>query len=150
MVPVACILSLTAIFFHSQNLPNCQPGQVVYLQGISPDKGRFAFNLFPGKPYDMASPGQKDIAFHFNPRFDQNTVVRNTRSNSHWGNEERDGGMPFIPYQPFVLAVTWQRSAYEIAVNGVPFAKYGHRHHFRDDAVLLISGLSTIRELKQR
>lgn len=54
---------------------------------------RFYINLCSGR----------DIAFHLNPRFDENAVVRNTQINSCWGSEERSlpRQMPFFRGQSF-------------------------------------------------
>ena len=50
---------------------------------------RFALNLHAGRVVPEA-----DIAFHFNPRLDQNKVVINDRKDGNWGNEE---------FQPLIL-----------------------------------------------
>lgn len=53
----------------------------------------------------------KDIAFHFNPRFDEwgkKVIVRNTLVGGQWGTEERDcPGFPFVPEQPFEVRIVW-------------------------------------------
>ncbi len=42
-----------------------------------------------------------DVVFHFNPRFYENSVVRNTQLGGCWGPEERDGGFPFVQGRQF-------------------------------------------------
>lgn len=51
------------------------------------------------------STDQSDLAFHFNPRFNENgeqVIVRNSLINQKWGPEERQlDFFPFIPGNPF-------------------------------------------------
>lgn len=42
-----------------------------------------------------------DVVFHFNPRFHEQTIVRNSQLGGCWGPEERDGGFPFCQGRRF-------------------------------------------------
>ncbi|KAJ0063229.1 hypothetical protein NL108_014092, partial [Boleophthalmus pectinirostris] len=42
-----------------------------------------------------------DVVFHFNPRFPENTIVRNSNLGGFWGPEEREAPFPFVQGQRF-------------------------------------------------
>ncbi|VDN26071.1 unnamed protein product, partial [Cylicostephanus goldi] len=54
-----------------------------------------------------------DIALHFNPRFDEKTVIRNALAANEWGNEEREGKMPFEKGVGFDLAIKNEPYAFQ-------------------------------------
>ena len=59
------------------------PGSRIFVRGfIPPGATRFELNLLQGHT------DSSDIAFHFNPRFDARTIVKNHRRNGQWGDEE--------------------------------------------------------------
>lgn len=61
-----------------------------------------------------------DIAFHFNPRFEEGGyVVCNTKQNGQWGPEERKMQMPFQKGMPFELCFLVQRSEFKVS-GGIP------------------------------
>ena len=76
------------------------------------------------------------IALHFNPRFNENCIVRNSCIGGGWGSEERHGGLPFAPNQPYVAAITCQQQGYEIAINGRHFTQFNHRVAFNNTVTL--------------
>lgn len=45
-----------------------------------------------------------DVVFHFNPRFNEQTTVRNSNLGGYWGPEEREGGFPFVQGQRFEVS----------------------------------------------
>lgn len=62
---------------------------------------RFAINLQIGP-----MSGYNTIGIHFNPRFDEDVIVRNTRIGATWGEEERDcDRFPFARGQDFNIRI---------------------------------------------
>ncbi|KAK3531652.1 hypothetical protein QTP70_025967 [Hemibagrus guttatus] len=95
-----------------------QPGKNISIQGaVNPQASRFSINLLY----------RNGIAFHFNPRFDENVVVRNTKTMEAWGSEERFGGMPFHKGQNFQIIISCNPHHYNVFVNGNQVCTYNHR-----------------------
>lgn len=58
-----------------------------------------------------------DVAFHFNPRFDSRTIVKNHRQNGQWGQEENQpfpSYMPLIPGSPIDLQIECNMDKYTV------------------------------------
>ncbi|GMR39381.1 hypothetical protein PMAYCL1PPCAC_09576, partial [Pristionchus mayeri] len=107
-----------------------------------------------------------DIALHFNPSCDEKVikiqilceeisitnneisnnsdnpqaVIRNSLLSNEWGNEEREGKMPFEKGVGFDLAITNEPNAFQIFVNGEHFAAFAHRAEPNDINGLQIQG----------
>ncbi|XP_036451143.1 galectin-9-like isoform X2 [Colossoma macropomum] len=95
------------------------PGKTIIVQGfINHDADRFCINL----------RFNSGLAFHFNPRFSENAVVRNSLLQDRWGPEEKTGGMPFYRGQPFSVTIVCDTQCYRIMVNGIQMFTYNHRY----------------------
>uniref|UniRef100_A0A6I8N9Q1 Galectin n=1 Tax=Ornithorhynchus anatinus TaxID=9258 RepID=A0A6I8N9Q1_ORNAN len=70
-----------------------------------------------------------DVAFHLNPRFNENTIVRNTQVGQSWGTEERNMNflMPFSPGQMFTMYILCENHCFKVIVNGQHLFDYTHR-----------------------
>ncbi|KAG8449429.1 hypothetical protein GDO86_016179 [Hymenochirus boettgeri] len=96
--------------------------QITICGTISPTARRFGIDLRKGK----------DIAFHFNPRFDEHThvVVRNTMVRDVWGSEERKAAkFPFVKGQPFMIQILCEQDHFNVSVNNENFCRYAFRVH---------------------
>ncbi|XP_075220650.1 tectonin beta-propeller repeat-containing peroxin 23 isoform X2 [Lycorma delicatula] len=68
-----------------------------------------------------------DVAFHFNPRFTEEIIVRNTKIDGNWGHEEREGALVFSKGSTFVLDIYCWEEAFKVVVNGSVYCYYEHR-----------------------
>lgn len=110
-------------------------GDVFALRGRVPAGcDRFVVNLQCG------SGQSDDVVFHFNPRMDDGYVVRNTRSDEQWAEEETAGGIPFACGEPFHLMIGTGSDAYRTWVNGQEFINFGHRMDMRNACILYVEG----------
>lgn len=78
-----------------------------------------------------------DVVFHFNPRFHENTIVRNTDFGGCWGPEERDGGFPFVQGRQFELKILVETDGFKVAVDGVHLLEFEHRTGGMEDVTRL-------------
>lgn len=63
----------------------------------------------------QVGPSDNDIAFHFNPRFEEGGyVVCNTKQKGCWGPEERKMQMPFQMGNPFEIIFLVQSSDFKV------------------------------------
>ncbi|XP_054470127.1 LOW QUALITY PROTEIN: galectin-3b [Anoplopoma fimbria] len=74
----------------------------------------------------------QDLAFHFNPRFNENgrkVIVRNSCLGKKWGKEERDlsGNFPFAPGQQFEMKIMCTNKEFKVAVNNHHLLTFHHR-----------------------
>ncbi|KAJ9577665.1 hypothetical protein L9F63_005745 [Diploptera punctata] len=122
-------------------------GRVVEVQGkVLSHATRFSLNLVCG-----SSP-TADIAFHFNPRFDQNYVARNSRFSGRWGHEESSSPLknPFHRGKKFNLTILAAEEEFMIAVNGFHFCSYAYRTMRLKIQAVQINGDVTITSLEYR
>ncbi|XP_066219843.1 galectin-9 isoform X1 [Saccopteryx leptura] len=109
-------------------------GAVLYSSG-----NRFAVNFQTGY-------SSNDIAFHFNPRFEEGGyVVCNTKQKGCWGSEERKKQMPFQMGSPFDLRFLVQSSGFQVTVNGSLFMQYSHRVPFHRVDTISVTGAVTLK-----
>ncbi|ESO86172.1 hypothetical protein LOTGIDRAFT_129554, partial [Lottia gigantea] len=83
---------------------------------------RFSINFTSHPDTDL-----KDTALHFNPRFDEGCIVRNSKQHGGWGSEERHAGLPLQKGTPFEIVFDVHPHNYKIHINGRHFCDFHHR-----------------------
>ncbi|CAH2222965.1 galectin-9 isoform X1 [Pelobates cultripes] len=119
------------------------PSKTIVINGtVSVHPKRFHINL----------KFKDGTALHFNPRFDENTIVRNSRLNNSWGKEERQlsgHGMCFAPGQSFVIQIICEPHAFKVNVNGHHVCDFNHRvHNLQQIDTLEIDGDVTLQHVQ--
>ncbi|XP_077141591.1 galectin-4-like [Ranitomeya variabilis] len=119
--------------FQSAILGGISEGKRVTIQGQAHSHAkRFAINFINYS---------NDIAFHFNPRFDEgNVIVCNTMQSNSWGSEERKSHMPFHRNGYFDIAIQVMGHAFQVTVNGQYLLEYRHRLSYQSIQSLQITG----------
>ncbi|KAK6053675.1 galactoside-binding lectin [Cooperia oncophora] len=68
-----------------------------------------------------------DILFHFNPRFKEKQIVRNSYKNGIWAKEEREGPFPFEKERGFDLTIQNEPYSIQLFVNNEQIGAFAHR-----------------------
>ncbi|CAH1641945.1 unnamed protein product [Spodoptera littoralis] len=120
------------------------PGRIVKVKGgTTLASKRFSVNLQCGpKMY----PGE-DIAFHFNPRFDTNILVRNHYAGSKWGTEETSSGVPMNKGECFEILIYCYYYRFKVEVNGKCVCEFNHHIPFGKITHIMVEGDLTIDEI---
>uniref|UniRef100_A0A452E8A4 Galectin n=1 Tax=Capra hircus TaxID=9925 RepID=A0A452E8A4_CAPHI len=111
---------------------------ITILGTVKPNANRLALDFKRGN----------DVAFHFNPRFNENNkrvIVCNSRLNNNWGKEERQMFFPFESGKPFKIQVLVEPDLFKVAVNDAHLLQYNHRvKNLGEISTLAISGDITL------
>uniref|UniRef100_A0A5S6Q6D7 Galectin n=1 Tax=Trichuris muris TaxID=70415 RepID=A0A5S6Q6D7_TRIMR len=95
------------------------PGKRLYVSGVPEKKAkRFSVNI-------LTSSG--DIALHFNVRFDEKCIVRNSQFGGTWQNEEREGKLNLEKDHAFDLMFVNEVHSFQVFINGNHWCAYAHR-----------------------
>lgn len=109
---------------------NFPPGSMLQLRGSLFDEiNRFSINLEGPEVKRQRHKLETeitDIPFHFNVRFDENTVVCNTMTYGTWGVEERHG-LPLAPGQDFTIKIICDEQGFKVLVNEKSYCVFKHR-----------------------
>ncbi|GBN87579.1 Galectin-4 [Araneus ventricosus] len=102
-----------------------KPGMMIYISGRpTSNPNKFSINLQQG----AAEYPPPDVAFHFDPRFFNRSVVRNSRTNGVWATEETHiSHFPFHPGVSFDLVIRVEANRYAVSINGQHFTDFRHR-----------------------
>lgn len=113
-------------------------GTEISIQGTIPSgASRFSVNL-------QAGTSQETVVFHFNPRFSERpVVVRNTRTEGSWGEEEcslASAKFPFAHKEDFRMVITPNEKGFQVVVDGSHQIFYEHRLPLEDVTHLCVEG----------
>ncbi|XP_038066073.1 galectin-4-like [Patiria miniata] len=124
-----------------------QAGKMIVVKvTVKPYPTRFHVNFQCG----MCTNPRSDIAFHFNPRFNQQTIVMNTLRTTKWdGNEQKYRTyFPFFANGTYEIMFLCEHNQFKVALNGSHLLEYPHRLPFQNISALHIDGDVVVTEVK--
>ncbi|XP_060919800.1 galectin-3b [Labrus mixtus] len=106
---------------YSQSLNDVSDKVITIMGTVNPNAKKITLDMHAGN----------DLAFHFNPRFNdegKKVIVRNSRICNKWGKEERDCPcFPFTQGQPFEIKILCTNTEFKVAVNNSHLLTFSHR-----------------------
>ncbi|XP_069669341.1 32 kDa beta-galactoside-binding lectin-like isoform X1 [Periplaneta americana] len=96
---------------------------------------------------DLMSNSISFIPLHFNLRFNEKTVVRNSMIDARWGVEEREGDVPFQVGKDFNITIKCEQDYFKIDVNGKQFTTYKHRVDSKNVRSLHVRGVFHLKKI---
>ncbi|VDN58110.1 unnamed protein product [Dracunculus medinensis] len=112
---------------------NFYPGRKLYISALTRKRAKqFTVDFHCGS----------DIAFRFNPRIVEKKIIRNTRCDDRWGNEEKssEAAFPFRRKRTFDLLFYCEENRFVYYVDDCLIGTYNHRLGPRDIDKLSIDG----------
>ncbi|XP_008194152.1 tectonin beta-propeller repeat-containing protein isoform X3 [Tribolium castaneum] len=107
------------------------PGTTLTLTGcIGDDADRIGINLDAHSTYKLRHKAYSEFentCLHFNPRFTDGYIVRNSMIEGKWGKEECEGEMPLQKGHEFTLKIETTEDAFVIYIDDKLFTHYRHR-----------------------
>ncbi|XP_057714491.1 galectin-3b isoform X2 [Corythoichthys intestinalis] len=108
---------------YNQKFPGgLRAGSVININGtIKPNANKVTVDISTAQ----------DLAFHFNPRFNEGgkkVIVRNSKIGGRWGGEERQLlRFPFVAGQPFQMRIECTSQMFKVLVDGSHILDFKHR-----------------------
>ncbi|XP_071797023.1 uncharacterized protein [Asterias amurensis] len=112
---------------------------------VKPNPNRFDINL----QSSMQQNPRPNIAFHFNPRFNDSTIRRNSLKGGRWDHgEEKDAPFfPFLAGGTFMITILCMNKCYVVLVDGNKMVEYNHRQGVNTVNALAVQGDVIVREI---
>eukprot|EP00079_Xenopus_tropicalis_P017845 XP_004918336.1 PREDICTED: grifin [Xenopus tropicalis] len=96
------------------------PGWSVMVKGES-NSSAYDFEI------NFLTDSGDQIAFHFNPRNSESSIICNSFLSSSWGQEERTDTFPFVANEPFQIEIYSDREHFNVFVDDSKIIQYRHR-----------------------
>ncbi|XP_022111349.1 galectin-4-like [Acanthaster planci] len=112
---------------------------------IKPNPTRFHINFQCG----MSNNPRSDIAFHFNPRFNEKAIVMNALRSTRWdGTEQKHRTyFPFHPNGTYEIMFLCEHHEFKVALNGSHLLEFKHRLPFQNISALAVDGDCVVTEI---
>ncbi|KFQ17656.1 Galectin-2, partial [Merops nubicus] len=111
---------------------NMKPGNTLKVKGkISEDEDNFSINL---------GCSSSDLAFHFNPRFNESVIVCNSRCSGAWEAEHRDDHLCFSKGSTVKIAIEMLADKFEVKLPDGHKVEFPNRHCYDKIKYMSVKG----------